>query len=157
MFNFISLNFNILSKDFRWKFWKREIYTKENIKILFIDDSDMPVVNSLRSNGYNVKKIQDIKNIDDPVLKDSQIVFIDFHGVGLRISPEHQGAGLIKEIRNQYGLKKYLIFYTNKTNLPTETTLHDLFNMADAKLRKDSDNIDFIQQIRKGINELNKR
>jgi len=132
----------------------REKYTKDSVHILFIDDSDMPVVSSLKKAQYKVKKINDINDIDDPEIKNSQIIFVDFDGVGRIISPQHQGAGLIKELKAKYGATKYVVLYTAQITLPSDTTMNSLFNIADDKMRKDSDVTDFTEQIRKAIKKL---
>ncbi len=133
---------------------KRKIYTKDNINILFIDDSDMPVVESLKKSDYKVKKVKDVKKIEDPEVKNAQIIFVDFDGVGRSISPQYQGAGLIKELKQKYGTSKYIVLYTAQLTMPTDTIMSGLFNIADAKMRKDSDVTDFTEQIREALKKI---
>ncbi len=158
------INFNLVKNEIKfdanfWDFlnfkkWFKKSYTKDNVNILFIDDTEMPVVESLRKTGYKVKKVRDIKDIDDANVKNSQIIFTDFDGVGRIISPRHQGAGLVKELKVKYGRSKYVVLYTAQLTMPADTTMNELFNVADARMRKDSDVTDFAGQIREGLDKL---
>lgn len=136
------------------KNWGRKRFSKENVNILFIDDLDMPVVENLKRAGYRVKKVRDVKDIDDAEVKNAQIIFSDFDGVGRSISTHHQGAGLVKEIKTKYGSSKYVVLYTAQPTLPSDTIMRSLFDAADARLRKDSDTTDFTEQIRIALNQL---
>jgi len=134
--------------------WMRKKYTESDVNILFIDDLDMPVVENLRKGGYKVKKVRDIKNIQDAEVKNAQIIFVDFDGVGRVVSPQHQGAGLVKELKANYGDRKYVVLYTAQSTMSTDTTMRDLFDAADDRLRKDSDVTDFIEIIRQALKKL---
>ncbi|HFC11182.1 MAG TPA: hypothetical protein ENJ75_03315 [Candidatus Kaiserbacteria bacterium] len=136
------------------KNWHKKNYTKDNVNILFVDDLDMPVVDNLKKNGYRVKKVKDIKNIDDADVKNSQIIFVDFDGVGKFVSPLHQGAGLVRELKVRYEKSKYIVLYTAEPSMPTDTTMNELFNIADDRMRKDDDVTDFVDQIREGLKKL---
>lgn len=156
-FNFIKIENNF--KNNFWIFlnpknWFRERYTKDNVNILFIDDLDMPVVESLKKAGYKVKKVRDVKNIDDAEVKNAQIIFVDFDGVGKFVSPQHQGAGLVNELKIKYKDSKFIVLYTAQGSMPTDTTMNSLFNIADARMRKDSDVTDFTAQIREAIKKI---
>lgn len=149
-FNFGSNFFDLLNP----RNWFRKRYKKGDVNILFIDDLDMPVFESLKKSGYKVKKVRDIKNIDEAEVKNAQIIFVDFDGVGKYISPQHQGAGLAKELKMVYGASKYIVLYTAQRTMPAGTTMNSLFNHADARMRKDSDVTDFAEQIREGLKKL---
>ncbi len=157
----LDINFN-MNNEFSDKFWNflnpkkwfRKIYTKDNVNILFIDDKEMPVVANLKKNGYKVKKVRDVENINDAEIKNSQIIFVDFDGVGKFISKQHQGAGLVKELKVEYKESKYIVLYTAEPSMPTDTTMNELFNIADARMRKDDDVTDFTDQIREGLKNL---
>ncbi|MFH1608441.1 MAG: hypothetical protein ABH951_00275 [Patescibacteria group bacterium] len=134
--------------------WFRKKYTKDSVNILFIDDLDMPVVESLKKAHFKVKKVRDVKDVDDAEVKNAQIIFVDFDGVGKFVSPQHQGAGLVKELKIKYKSSKYVVFYTAQPNIPTDTIMSSMFNMADARMRKDSDVTDFTEQIREALKKL---
>lgn len=148
--NKVELSWSLLNP----KNWFKKQFSKENVNILFIDDLDMPVVKNLSTAGYRVKKLRDVKDIDDADVKNSQIIFVDFDGVGKFISPNHQGAGLVKELKTKYGNSKYVVLYTAQPTLPADTIMKSLFDAADARLRKDADETDFTEQIREALKQL---
>lgn len=154
--NFIKIEnkFDLGSLNPRNWFKKKKEYSKENTNILFIDDLDMPVVDNLKKAGYRVKKIRDVKDIDDAEVQNAQIIFVDFDGVGKFVSPQHQGVGLIKELKIKYGSSKYIILYTAQLTMPTDTAINALLNIADARMRKDSDVTDFTEQIREAMKKI---
>ncbi|MEK7453209.1 MAG: hypothetical protein AAB614_03170 [Patescibacteria group bacterium] len=87
-----DLNFNVNNKfdNSFWRIfnpinWLKKSYTKDNTNILFIDDLEMPIVDNLKKAGYKVKKIRDVKDVDDADVKNSQIIFVDYKGVGKNI------------------------------------------------------------------------
>lgn len=129
-------------------------YSKENVNILFIDDLEMPVVENLRRAGYRVKKVKDIKNIDDAEVKNAQIIFVDFEGVGKAVSSQHQGAGLVKELKKKYSKSKYVVLYTAQILLPSDTIMKSFFDYADARLKKDDDETEFLNVIDKALKEI---
>lgn len=157
-----DFNFIKLENKFETGFWDflnlkrlfRERYTKDTVNILFIDDMEMPVVENLKRSGYKVKKVRDISDAEGAEVKNAQIIFVDFDGVGRRVSPQHQGAGLVKEIKSRYGASKYVVLYTAQPAMPTDTTMSSLFSLADERMRKDSDVTDFTDQIREGLKRL---
>jgi len=155
MLNLINFNIDLdILSFFNLKNLFKRSYTKESVSILFIDDLDMPVVESLKKAQYKVKKIRDVKNIDDAEVKNAQIIFVDFDNVGRFVSPQHQGAGLVKELKIKYKSTKYIVLYTAQPNMPTDTAMNAMFNMADARMRKDSDVTDFTEQIREALKKL---
>lgn len=157
----LDVNFNVNNK-FDGSFWRifnpvnwfKKNYTKDNVNILFIDDLDMPIVESLKKANYRVKKIKDLKDIDDAEIKNAQIIFIDFDGVGKFVSPQHQGAGLVKELKIKYNSSKYIVLYTAQPSIPADTAMNSLFSIADARMRKESDVTDFTEQIRNALKKL---
>lgn len=126
---------------------------KEQLQILFIDDETMPIVEILRKAGYQVKKKKSISSEDDVDIKNSHVIFVDYNGVGGKLS-DQQGAGVIKRIREKYQKTKYLVLYTAQTVLPTETVTLGYLDYADAKMRKGASKDEFIEHLDKAITNL---
>ena len=126
---------------------------KEQLQILFIDDETMPIVEILRKAGYQVKKKQNISSEDDVDIRNSHVIFVDYNGVGEKLS-DQQGAGVIKRIRGKYRKTKYLVLYTAQPNLPTETVTSGDLDYANAKIRKSASKDEFIDQLNKAIDQL---
>ena len=127
--------------------------TKEQLQILFIDDETMPIVQTLRDAGYQVKKKQNVSSEDDVDIRNSHVVFIDYNGVGGKLS-DQQGAGVIKRIREKYRKTKYLVLYTAQPGFPTESVTLGFVDYADAKMRKGASKDEFVNQLDKAISQL---
>ena len=157
MVNIINIDASILSVDSLlkvWRFISGKRYTKDNVQLLFIDDSEMPVVDNLRKSGYKVTKKVDVRNIHDADVKNAQVIFVDFDGVGNVISSQHQGAGLIKALKEEYKKSKYIVLYSAQRRLPADTVLNEYLSYADGMLKKDADETKFTDQIQKAFETL---
>ena len=160
-FNVVNIeNHNhIIVNGFKWwnpfTWGKKERLTKDTVRILFIDDLYFPIVDNLQRAGYNVKRKKDAKDVDDSDVKDCHVIFVDYDGVGKNFSEVHQGAALVKEIKNKYGARKFVVLYTDQAFMSTETSMNNLFMAADAHMRKSSsDASDFIAKIDEGLNRI---
>lgn len=126
---------------------------KERLQVLFIDDETMPIVETLRNAGYQVKKKQNVSSEDDVDVLNSHVIFIDYNGVGGRLSNQ-QGAGVLKRIREKYRKTKYLVLYTAQPKLPTEMVTSGYLDFADDKMRKSASMDEFIGQLDKALSQL---
>lgn len=122
---------------------------KEKACILFIDDEDLLVVENLKSSGWNVDKVNDLLNIQDEKVKRSHIIFVDYQGVGKKISEQNQGLGLIKALRDHYGDKKRIILFTGQS-LPIDDKLKWAHNF----LYKNSETYEFISLIESELRKI---
>jgi len=135
------------------KWWGTK-FDKNSVNLLFIDDNDMPVADNLRKSGFKVVKRKDIKNIDDGDVLKSQIIFVDFNGVGRSVSTQHQGAGLAKNLKERFGKSKFIVLYTAEAVLPTDTIFNTILNSVDAYLKKDADETEFSEVINVAFKKL---
>ncbi len=110
---------------------------KKTMRILFIDDQEMPRVEALRQHGYNVFQKYDIKDIAELEAGEYHVVFCDIHGVGADLSTD-QGAGLIRVIK---GRLKYpaVIAYSAMSYAPASTEAQTMRRDADDVIGKDAD------------------
>ncbi len=103
--------------DFDWEdisslfdrlFHGRGKFTKDNIQILFVDDEvrDFDVINNLKEAGWSVVGIEDIKNVDEDTVKRSQIIFVDYKGVGRSLSLKDQLIGFVSSATLPQAWKK---------------------------------------------------
>ena len=72
---------------------------KFKARIAFIDDEEVPHIDRLRQDGYSITHYSDIEGIDDFIRKDYQVVVLDIQGVGQNISPESEGWGILKYLK----------------------------------------------------------
>ena len=131
---------------------KKKVFDKSNIRILFIDDEfdDFPVIQNLIDAGWAVEGIGDVQNIDDDIVKRSHIIFVDYKGVGQKLSESEQGIGLIKLLKNNYKDSKRVGLYSGHNRF----SLGDDFDIADFRLSKNTDTREFIEVIQNQILKL---
>jgi len=135
------------------KNWFRKKYTKDNANILFIDDLEMPVVDNLKKAGYKIKKIRDVKDVDDADIQNSQIIFVDYKGVGKNISQTYEGLGLIERLIERYPHKKRVILYSAH-NFSNDVALNEIFNKAHGRISKNADTSEFMKLIDREIKKI---
>lgn len=73
---------------------------RSRVPIVVIDDEGFPAGGNLKTLGYNIVQIEDIRSVEE--VKDYGIVLCDLMGVGPHFSGEKQGAGIIEEIRSHF-------------------------------------------------------
>ncbi|MGY4385971.1 CheY-like chemotaxis protein [Pedobacter sp. UYP24] len=125
---------------------------KSTIKILFVDDNhtDYKMVSILKRAGWiNTRAIKDITDLDNNIVTESDIIFVDINGVGLTMF-EDQGLGLATALKNKYPKKKIVIY--------SAETLGDRFHKAlrqvDDCLPKNAEPyqfIDLVENLSKGM------
>jgi hypothetical protein len=120
---------------------------KERIKILFIDDNKFKQVKNLKKFGWQTTQIHNVDNLDIPEIRDSQIIFVDYKGVGKRSTD--QGLGVVTSLKQRYGDKKWLIFYSAH---PLPLNIYD--KGPDSFLAKNSDSYEIEQKIIEGANYI---
>jgi len=147
--NFNIFNFENIKLEFA-NFWSRKKVNKSSVNILFVDDENFPVVAKLQKAGWSVKKVKDIKNIQDDDIQRAQIIFVDFKGVGKYLSETDQGIGIIKAIKNTYGSSKRLILYSAYNRFSLDLDLQ----AADNVLPKNSDVYEFITMIESEMKKI---
>lgn len=85
-------------------------YLKTKARILFIEDDVFKKINNLKNFGWNVSQIKKVDNLDSDEIKNANIIFVDYKGVG---EPSgNQGLGVVENLRAMYGKNKWIIFYS---------------------------------------------
>jgi CheY-like chemotaxis protein len=119
--------------------------TRENIKILIIDDDEEEnvknLVNDLRNYGFNIILTYDIADIS--MVQDYNIIICDIKGVGKNLNSQFEGAQLIKEIRRKYP-DKYLIAFTAYT---LDVTYNIFFKECDMVVKKDISTDEWVNKL----------
>lgn len=117
---------------------------KKITRILFVDDEDFSArLSVIRDSGWNVSQINDITNFNCEEVKNADIIFMDYVGVGKILCPSEQGIGLLKSIKNRYP-HKFLIFYSGYAGFIPG---HEFHTIADAWIDKHADTFVYIDQI----------
>lgn len=109
---------------------------KSKVQILFIDDDKkFNVVKNLKDGGWKLTKtLEDIKNVDVPVVKNSYILFVDINGVGKILNLEYEGLDLALMLKQRYPDKKVIIYSANKNS----NSFHEAWSICDYRLEKNA-------------------
>ncbi len=87
--------------------------------------------------------MKDIENLEDNVVKNAKIIFVDFKGVGRKFGNQ-QGIDLIKALKKKYKNKKTVILFSaHNFNLTKE------IDAGDDRIAKNASLQDFIDMIKK--------
>ncbi len=124
---------------------------KETAKILFIDDtSQKDKIKNLKKAGWkHIEQISDVHNIDSLEIRESEIIFVDFKGIGEKES--EQGLGVLSALKVRYDETKWLILFT-----AYEVPITAFQKGANDYLAKNSSKYETEQKIIKGLQHLRK-
>lgn len=148
IFSFEGSSFNFFTNKNKKK---NEKLDKNNINILFIDDEEFPVVKNLsKQANWNAKRISDLTDPQDKEVIRSQIIFVDYEGVGNILSPKEKGLGIVKALKETYGDSKRVVLYSGHNTFPVDAKLE----LADNRLAKNSDLYEFIRVIEAEVKKI---
>lgn len=121
-------------------------------KIVFIDDdTKFRVVQILKNSGWvNIKAIKDIKNIDDNLVRDADILFVDIQGVGRALNCKEEGLGLALNLKQKYPQKKLVIYSAENTG----DRFHEALRKADSFLAKNAEPLEFQSLVERFSKEI---
>jgi DNA-binding NtrC family response regulator len=130
------------------KFFKKKALTIEEIKkktqILFVDDESFDHLTvAIRDAGWNVRQINDITNIHNEEIKNADIIFMDFKGVGVKLTPTKEGIGLMAHLRKNYP-KKHIIFYSGSAGFVPG---YEVMGIANEWIQKSADPFEYLDRI----------
>lgn len=145
-FNIININFEKIILKLSDIFKRKNKFDKSNLRILFIDDQidDFPVVQNLKNANWSVETMKEIESINDEKIANSQIIFVDYKGVGRKLAEKDQGLGIIKLLKEEYGDTKRVILYSAYHRFSVEI----IDGCYDNHLLKNSDTGKFIEMIK---------
>lgn len=107
---------------------------RDKIPIAVIDDEPFSPEVNLRSHGYNITQIGDIKKVQE--VSKYSIILCDLMGVGKHFDENQQGASLIREIRVNFP-SIIVVAYSGSSLGSTPARSAKLF--ADSTVKKDVD------------------
>jgi len=107
-------------------------------------------VENLQKAGWAVRKINDIINIQDENIKRADIIFVDYKGVGDKLSEKEQGISVIRAIKNAYRDKKRVILYSAYGRFKLSVDIR----VADNQMSKNSETSEFISMIESELSKI---
>ena len=122
---------------------------KATARLLFIDNHPLKdKIQNLNSAGWkNVSYLKDLKDTEAPEVRDADVIFVDYKGIGS--GEKEQGLAVIGALKNRYLKSKWLILFT-AYNVPVNT----FEKGADDYLAKNSGIYEMEQKIIKGLQSL---
>ena len=145
---FIKIGMDKIGNRLNKRFNKKKEISLEDVKkstkILFIDDEDFSSkLSIIRNAGWNVNQINEVNDFDSEIIKNADIIFMDYIGVGKILTPKEEGIGLLKCIKKRYP-EKFIVFFSGYAGyIPG----HEVHLIADAWIDKHADNFVYIDQI----------
>jgi len=118
------------------------IEKRSKAKIVIIDDNRPPILEELRSNGFDISYENDIDDIRK--IQPYFIILCDINGVGLSLNKQQQGAHIISECKKSYP-EKIIIAYTGGSRRSNITQL--AIDQSDYFMKKDVDLSGWISQL----------
>jgi CheY-like chemotaxis protein len=111
---------------------------RKRARLLVIDDFDFPYQELFRRDGYAIEKWNDVKNLSQLESGAFDVILLDILGVGKSESVD-QGFGVLKHLRVA-APAQIVIAYSNSD---WSLRYQEFFDMADAKLDKRADYVEF--------------
>jgi len=121
---------------------------KFKARVAFIDDEEIPHIERLRQDGYNIIHYSDIENIDDFTRKKHHVVILDIQGVGQNISPTSEGWGMLKYLKSTCPNLVVIMFTGAEWSI---NKYKDEADTADDFIDKDVEFLDFKSKLDNGI------
>ncbi len=121
---------------------------KKRARLLVVDDNDFAYEELFERDGYNIDKWDDIDDL--PKLESGyyDIILLDIQGIG-RSHSEEQGFGILKHLRSTTP-SQIVIAYSNAD---WSLKYQDFFDLADARLNKQADYVEFKRTVDKLLSD----
>ena len=107
---------------------------RKRAKILVIDDHVLPAQKLFDRDGYHFERWPEVKNLSQLTDGHYDIVLLDIQGVGLNESPDLQGLGILRHVK-QANPAQMVIVYSAQTQ---KLSMRPLIDLADAVLDRKS-------------------
>lgn len=109
-------------------------FMKKNCRILFIDDHDVPLIITLKNEGWCVDYWEDVKRMSDLESGQYDLIFLDIGGVGIEYSPKEEGLGILRRLKDANPSVLVIAYSSQEYDFEKQK----FYEIADAKLSKSS-------------------
>lgn len=113
---------------------------KFQARIAVVDDEEVPLVEKLQKDGYNITKYDDIDEIDSFIRKRYDVVILDIQGIGKNIASKKEGWGILSYLKQEYPHLVIIVFTGADWSI---TKVKDIADLADFVIGKDLEYLDF--------------
>lgn len=138
----LNLNFNFGKRENRITEIPYEQFEKIKFKarIAVVDDEEVPLIEKLQKDGYNITKYSDIEEIDSFIRKKYNVLVLDIQGVGKHIAGKKEGWGILNYLKNEYPHLVIIVFTGADWSI---TKFKEIGDLADFVIGKDLEYLDF--------------
>lgn len=112
---------------------------RKRAKILVIDDHELPAQQLFERDGYHFERWPEVKSLSQLTDGHYDIILLDLNGVGLNESPDLQGLGILRHIK-QSNPAQTVIAYSAQTQ---KLSALPFLELADSVLDKQASYVDY--------------
>ncbi|MDF9277477.1 hypothetical protein P4U43_06680 [Arthrobacter sp. EH-1B-1] len=116
---------------------------RKKSKILVIDDHDFPYEPIFKKNGYHIERWATIDNLSHITDGHFDLILLDIQGVGIEISPELEGLGILRHIKESNPAQMVILYSAQ----PQRITHLGIMVLADAVVDKALPYVDFASKV----------
>jgi hypothetical protein len=138
----LNLSFNFGKKEKKISEIPYEQFEKIKFKarIVVVDDEEVPLIEKLQKDGYNITKYPDIEEIDSFIRKKFHVLILDIQGVGKNLAGKKEGWGILSYLKNEYPHLVIIVFTGADWSI---TKIKEIADLADFVIGKDLEYLDF--------------
>lgn len=116
---------------------------RKRARILVIDDQRLPAQRLFDRDGYHFDRWPEVKNLMQLTDGHYDIILLDVQGVGLNESPDLQGLGILRHIKNSNPAQMVIVYSAQSQRI----SARPLIDLADAVLDKDASYVDYKETV----------
>lgn len=116
---------------------------RKRASLLVIDDFDFAYESLFERDGYHIQRWAEVVNLSQLTDSNFDVILLDLHGVGLRESPEMQGLGILRSVKDVNPTQLVVAYTSQQWGAKSQA----FFALADAVLEKDDEYVDFKAQV----------
>lgn len=138
----LNLSFNFGKREKKISEIPYEQFEKIKFKarISVVDDEEVPLIEKLQKDGYNITKYSDIEEIDSFIRKKYHVLVLDIQGVGKNIAGKKEGWGILSYLKSEYPHLVIIVFTGADWSI---TKVKEIADLADFVIGKDLEYLDF--------------
>lgn len=112
---------------------------RKRSQLLVIDDHAFAYESLFKRDEYHITRWATVKNLSQLTDHHFDLILLDLHGVALKESPDQQGLGLLKHIKDASPAQLVVAY----TAVAWSASFHEFFGLADAVLEKGDEYVTF--------------
>ncbi len=116
---------------------------RKHARILVIDDHELPAQTSFERDGYHFERWAEVKNLSQLTDGHYHLILLDIQGVGLNESPDLQGLGILRHVKQANPAQPVIVY----SSQPTKVSYREHLALADAVLDKGMSYVEYKEHV----------